>query len=81
MRISKLDKKNNIKIPAEVKKKIGIRNGDYVFFDIDEDGRVYICSLRNNDTYQVQNEPKTNNVVSIFREFKNKELGENITDR
>jgi AbrB family looped-hinge helix DNA binding protein len=81
MRISKLDKKNNIKIPAEVKNRLGIRNGDYVFFDIDEEGRIYICPTRQSEVYQVQKTPTTNNVVSIFREFKNKELGENITDR
>lgn len=78
MKISKLDKKNNIKLPAEIRKKIGLRNGDYIFFDCDEEGRVYLCSLRNSDPYQVV---KESNVIKLFREYRNKDIGENFTDR
>ena len=46
MELAKVTSKGQVTIPVEIRRKLGIKNGDKVLF-IEESGRVYmmICSM------------------------------------
>ena len=48
MELAKVTSKGQVTIPIEIRKKLGIKNGDKVLF-IEESGRIYICLLYTSD--------------------------------
>ena len=42
MELAKVTSKGQITIPIEIRKKLGIKNGDKILF-VEESGRVYMC--------------------------------------
>jgi AbrB family looped-hinge helix DNA binding protein len=47
MELAKVTSKGQITIPIEIRKKLGIKNGDKILF-VEESGRVYVmnCNIR-----------------------------------
>ena len=43
MELAKVTSKGQVTIPAEIRRKLGVKNGDKVLF-LEEDGRIYIMN-------------------------------------
>lgn len=80
MDLAKLTSKGQITIPIEVRKKLGIKEGDKVMF-IEEDGRIYITTtyglfLETQKAFEGEAERlglgNEDDVVKMIKEFRKK---------
>ena len=55
MELAKVTSKGQVTIPIEIRKKLGVKNGDKILF-VEEDGRIYMLNSSMDALREAQNE-------------------------
>ena len=74
MELAKVTSKGQVTIPIEIRKKLGIKNGDKVLF-IEESGRIYIMNSSMDALREAQQEfagglKNDEDVMDMIKEFR-----------